>query len=422
MGSRFFQGSCILPIDDLRASPYNRTTVLLLSLPAWATHMPSRSNEIDVNPAVLRWARESAGWTASEVAAELARPPEFVEALESGEAFPSLTILRVLASKYRRPLGALLLREPPNEPPLPRDFRRRPGGSGSLSKDTRLAIRRARRLQGVARDLMTDLGHPPKPRLRRVDVDEPADQVAALERDTLGIGIHVQFSWTRLREAFGAWSGAVESRNILVFKMPMPVEDCRGFSLNGTGPATIVVSSSDSANARIFTLFHEYAHHILRTPGICVPETTNVDRGQSDTIERWCDEFAGAFLVPRDELSRQVEEELSRAPGNYQRLLSRVAAKFKVSPEVILRRMRKHRLISVSDYSDQLQVLGSRPINKAPFFSPQPPERRILEEKGKLFTSLVLEGGERELIPYSDVAEYLAVQLRHLDAIQASLS
>jgi hypothetical protein len=60
-----------------------------------------------------------------------------------------LTQARILAAYFKRPLAAFLLAEPPPEPPLPRDFRTLPHGKDRFERDTRLAIRKARRLQSV---------------------------------------------------------------------------------------------------------------------------------------------------------------------------------------------------------------------------------------------------------------------------------
>jgi hypothetical protein len=49
------------------------------------------------------------------------------------------------------------------------------------------------------------------------------------------------------------------------------------------------------------------------------------------------------------------------------------------------------------------------------------PARRCVQEKGPRFTSLVLEAKDRELITYSDVADYLSIRMKHLDKVQSLL-
>ena len=69
-----------------------------------------------------------------------------------------VTQLEDLAHFLKRPLAAFLLTKPPIEPNPPRDFRRASGRSGPLSPALRLVIRRTRRLQRIAHEVMENLG------------------------------------------------------------------------------------------------------------------------------------------------------------------------------------------------------------------------------------------------------------------------
>jgi transcriptional regulator with XRE-family HTH domain len=76
-----------------------------------------------VNPAVLRWARETSGATIEDAAKRLRVPPSAFSRWEAEKASLTLTQARSLASYFKRPLAAFLLPEPPREPGLPHDFR-----------------------------------------------------------------------------------------------------------------------------------------------------------------------------------------------------------------------------------------------------------------------------------------------------------
>ena len=66
--------------------------------------------------------------------------------------------------------------------------------------------------------------------------------------------------------AFDQWREWLESLNISVLKLKIPAGDARGFSLTDGEPSVIVVNSADAERARLFTLFHEYAHLLLDIP------------------------------------------------------------------------------------------------------------------------------------------------------------
>ena len=71
----------------------------------------ARSNEALVEPAILAWARTSAGLSIDEAAGTLQTKPENVAAWEGGESHPSMAQLRRMASTYRRSLSDFFLSE-----------------------------------------------------------------------------------------------------------------------------------------------------------------------------------------------------------------------------------------------------------------------------------------------------------------------
>jgi len=80
-----------------------------------------------VKPELLRWARESAGYSVTEAARKLSKlAPERLEQWESGEDQPTIAQLRHMARVYRRPLSVFYLPEVPMFPVM-HDFRRLPG-------------------------------------------------------------------------------------------------------------------------------------------------------------------------------------------------------------------------------------------------------------------------------------------------------
>src|SRR2546425_12978582 len=121
--------------------------------------MQRNTIEVNVSPSVLRWLRESAGLAVEDVARRLGTSEAAVEAWESGNRRPTLRTLEELSVFLKRPLAVFLLPQRPSEPPLPTDFRSVPGKEKlPMGRATRLAIREARRLQGVAGRLSGQCG------------------------------------------------------------------------------------------------------------------------------------------------------------------------------------------------------------------------------------------------------------------------
>jgi len=69
--------------------------------------MSAKSLEIDVSPLILKWARESAGWSVKETAKKIGVSPETIEKWETGKKRLSLSILEELAVSFKRPLAVL---------------------------------------------------------------------------------------------------------------------------------------------------------------------------------------------------------------------------------------------------------------------------------------------------------------------------
>jgi Zn-dependent peptidase ImmA (M78 family) len=293
-----------------------------------------------------------------------------------------------------------------------------------LTKQALLAIRRARYLQSVATELLREESAGDiLPSLEKVSLDDDPEFVAERQRAKLGIGPDYQQSFRSVHDAFNRWREVLENQRILVLQSRMPVGEARRFSLSDNLIPVISVNISDSISARIFTLFHEYAHILTNVSGICTPESLSPYDANTQLIERFCNHFAGAFLVPRTALDQDVNAiEIRRRRVVDNSLLFEIANHFKVSSQVILHRLLTCEFISSSQYqakSDELEVQKKTPKRGRGFGMTTP--KRCITEDGRLFTAIALAAKERDSITYSDLADYLAIDLKYLDKVEALL-
>lgn len=381
--------------------------------------MPRKSLEAVVEPRVLIWARESIGMNIEEVAKRLNTSEDTVSKWESGQKNPTLIQLEKLARTiYKRPLAAFFLPKPPEEPPLPEDFRTLPRDKRKpFSPKTRLAIRRARRLQSLATELANSLNREIPSPIEKANLSDNPEVVGNRIRMQLGVKIQTQFSWKNEAEALNEWKKAVGKRGVFVFQIGMPLEETRGFSLTeGEFPA-IVLNLSDAINGRIFSLFHEYGHLLLNDSGICDMGDQDYLSNQGKLIEKFCNHFAGAILVRKDALINHMLIKSSGYRSHWpDEILKELAKSFKVSQEVILRRLvilswagedfykRKHEEWKTTEYRRG----GGR----------RNPPKECVRKNGIPFVSLVLESHRKEKITYSDVADYLEISLKHLPEVE----
>ena len=380
---------------------------------------------VGVNPDVMKWARESIGLTIPDVSKRLNIREGTIEEWETGDRKPTLNTLKKLTNLYKRPLSAFFLPEPPQEQPLPTDFRVLPEDARRpFTRKALLAIRRARYLQSIATELLREEDMTDQfPAFQKVTLDDDPELVAERERNRLGVTISRQSRFRNIYDAFSKWREILESQHILILQSRITVAEARGFSLLDNLLPVIAVSISDSIRARVFTLFHEYSHILLDISGICTPESVSPYDTKAQLTERFCNHFAGAFLVPRIALSEDsnAREILHRGRIDNS-LLYEIANRFKVSTQVVLRRLLICQFINREQYEAKLNELEfQQKVRKPRHGFGMATPKRCITENGRFFTSVALAAKEKDIITYSDLADYLAIDLKHLDKVEALL-
>jgi Zn-dependent peptidase ImmA (M78 family)/transcriptional regulator with XRE-family HTH domain len=372
--------------------------------------------EVPVIPGVLRWARETMGKTVDDVAKRLDLGKATVEAWEKGQKHPTLKQLRELSVFLKRPLAAFFLPTAPQEAPLPADFRTLPADSKKpFTEKTLLALRRARRLQDLSGELASNLGDRSSFEIETASLADDVRLLADRVRQGFGVTVENQFEWKSETEALREWKRATESRGILVLELPFPITEGRAFSLTDDAYPVIVLNSGDSRNGRIFSLFHEFGHLLLGQSGIC----DFTDEGKA--IEQFTNRFSGELLVPGSALLGQPVVQNHIGEGWEDDDLQVLGRQFKVSREVILRRLLTAGATTRSFYERRRAEWEARRKEIRPKGGQRVPARQCLRQNGVPFTARVLEAAERDIITYRDVSDYLSIGLKYLPAVETLL-
>jgi Zn-dependent peptidase ImmA (M78 family)/DNA-binding XRE family transcriptional regulator len=371
------------------------------------------SQEISVEPSVLKWARETIGKSIEDVAKRLDLSEGIVEKWEGGEKRPTLKQLRELATLYRRPLAAFFLAGPPMEAPTPTDFRTLPKKVRKpFSEKTLLALRRARRLQALTKDLNKSLDRESPVEIGQATLANAPGPLAKRARDRLTVTTEEQRQWRDEAVALARWKRHIEDCGVLIFELPFPIEEGRAFSFADNDQPAITLNSNDSTNGRIFSLFHEYGHLLLGQSGICDWSE------EGKAVEQFCNRFAGEFLVPGPALLAHPLVEAHRAPGAWKEEdLQDLAREFKVSREVVLRRLLILGRTTERFYQQKHKKWELPPRRRGG--GRRIPPKQCVRQNGVPFTSLVLESARQEKITYRDVSDYLSIGLKHLAAVES---
>jgi Zn-dependent peptidase ImmA (M78 family) len=287
-----------------------------------------------VTPDVLRWALDEDGRSVPELADALDVDVDTVDGWTRGDVTPTRGQVSRLASVLHRPRALFFLPRAPVSATLPGNFRHPPGDDRPVSVRARRRVRQARRVQHAvswARRDELPIGMP----FRRPDTH--AETAAAVARKWLDVSEAAQRSWSDDRAALRAWRAAIEDTGILVFVMQIGAEDVRGFSAwDDKAPLIVANSSRVSPAARSFTLMHELGHLYARQDAACI-ELDSHGRSSSNDIERWCERFGAAVLMPNESFDPFVSQ-LNRRQFGLEDVRA-IALRFRVSQQAATLRL-----------------------------------------------------------------------------------
>jgi Zn-dependent peptidase ImmA (M78 family) len=265
-----------------------------------------------VSPAVLEWARTTAGYDLETAARRIGLNQargltggERLALIERGEVEPSDSQLGRMAKQYRRPLLTFFLQEPPRQDDVGEDFRTLPERADPANAILATLLREIKSRQSLARELLED------------DEDREANRFIGSQRMENGvarvadaIARDIEFSREAFRaartyeDAFNYLRGQSEKAGAFVvlagslgsWQTAIDVSVFRGFAITDPLAPLVVINDQDAKTAWSFTLLHELAHLWLNAPGVSGP---TAEAG----IEQFCNQVAAAILVPPMEIN-----------------------------------------------------------------------------------------------------------------------
>jgi len=325
--------------------------------------------EEQINPAILIWARESAGLGVEEAARKLALGDSTGETseqklldLERGHRLPSRSQLSRFAKTYRRPLIAFYMAAPPKKAPRGEDFRST-GAERSPRENALLdaLLRDMRARQEMVADLLDDLDEAtPKDYVSSSSIQDGAETVA--QRITTALRLPARRSdWGRTPDEFFRRLRA-ETERLGVFVLlvgdlgswqsALDEDVFRGFAIADPVAPFVVINDHDARTARSFTLIHELAHIYIGKSGVSgAPDSVKIN-SEVGRIEHFCNDVAGLVLLPRN-FAVQRPAELSTGDRSVvARYIENVASSWMVSEPLVAFRLRRLGWISSTLYRD----------------------------------------------------------------------
>lgn len=280
--------------------------VTLSGRPAYDSGMPT------VNPAILSWARATAGLSPEEAVKKLAIKDargvtalERLDALENGRDSPSRAMLVKMAKQYRRPLLTFYLPDIPRKGDRGEDFRTLPDSVGEAEAGVVDAVvRDIRARQALVRAALEAADEAqPLPFIGSMDIRQGVAAVVDSIQKTLAFDLKQFRSESRPQSAFAYLRARTEAVGIFVllidnlgsWRTTIDVKVFRGFALADDVAPFVAVNANDTSGAWCFTLVHELAHLWIGATGV-----SGGTAGR--TIEKFCNDVASELLLPRIEL------------------------------------------------------------------------------------------------------------------------
>ena len=274
-----------------------------------------------------------------------------------GNEATTIEQLEKFAQLVNVPVGYLIMREPPDEK-LPIADLRSPGNSTASSRpspELLETIYTCQRRQDWYRDYLRAEGKSKLSFVNSVSIEDDEVQVAEKMRQELDFDFAKRSSFN-----FRALITKAEEKRILVMingivlnntRRRLDLAEFRGFALVDPHAPLIFINGKDPEVARFFSLAHELAHIWLGETGLSGQQNFT-EQKSGNTKENWCNRVAAEFLVPRADLKKLPRIDNNNMPAE----LERLAKRYKVSKEVILRRLLDTKILTWSEFQRYLKL------------------------------------------------------------------
>lgn len=386
----------------------------------------AKSLLVKIEPLIIKYARKYSGYSIENVSKKTKISTEKLKSYEEEKLDIPLTHLEKFAIVYKRPLAFFLLSKIPDGAVEPKDFRIVYASDGlPFSPEAFLAIRRARYVQSTIKELVSDKFDY---KLKKFSLQDDPNLAADWLRDYLNIKVIDQIKWSNPSQALKTWKSAFESKGMFVLQSSLPKDEISAFCFADKAPYIIFLNSSEHEFRRIFSLFHEAGHLLLNNSGVCLPDNLSKNSYEYVKIEKYCNQFAAAFLLPNTEFmaNRDVESLISQPSINWSdESLKRLSNLYKVSKEVVLRKFLTLGKIDENFYEKRRnqwikEALENKPKKKRPIIIPQ--YRKCISQNGLGFVSLILDQYHMNKMSFSAAAEMLNINPKHVSKLEFNLS
>ena len=281
---------------------------------------------------------------------------EYLDSWSHGKKTPTFNQIEKVSKATGIPFGYFFLQTPPIEDTTLTEFRTVDSVTlDTPSRNLMDTMHDMGQIQDWVRDYLISEGASPLPFVGELKTQSNFKTVAQRLREILDIPNDWYTAFKAAEESFNYIRTAISNAGIIVMMSgivgnnthrPLDIDEFRAFAMVDEYAPLIFINSNDSANGKLFSLLHEFAH-------ICIGENSLFnDRDSTGTpvkkIETLCNAVTAEILVPHSafiEAWNKIEEK-----GTPEENIRALSEKFKCGNTVLARKAYDSNLVSYDVY------------------------------------------------------------------------
>lgn len=369
---------------------------------------------VKINPYMLKWAREDAGYTYSNLPKQLQiNFPKW----ENGEVMPTWKQLCLISNQFKRPVACFFRIRPPETEELNMmEYRKSGNEIKTETPKLKIEVRKSIYKRKIFMELMEDMNSPKTIFSNYLKKFNNNREVLSYIHKILNVSLEKQKSWLYNRSNkkdymhysfLNHWKDKISKLGILIFEVAgVDIKEMRALCIYYDEYPIILLNGADSVNGRIFSLFHELTHLLTGITAVC-------DVSHDNHKESFCNQIAAEFLVPEDDL-------LNTYTSTDDDKIYHLSHRYGVGYETVLLRLLNLNKISHKTYKNKKEELmkkqnkkhsagGSHVLNQ-------------IKYNGRLYSKLFLKAYENNIITDPEFSQAINLRMKHIPELKYQLN
>lgn len=268
-----------------------------------------------------------------------------------------------------------------------------------------------------------ELGLTTKPFLPVVPKDNDPQIWANAIREQFSISLEQQYKCNSARQFYLYLREKIESEGVFIHCFTdVPIDTARGFAIYYADLPIIGINDEDRPPAKSFSIIHELVHLFKRESSLCNDMNISVTTKEEEVF---CNAVAGELLVPQNAINIVLNNNNYSTPYSEEDL-KRIADRFSVSREVIIRRLLDLNKISKIEYDTYADMFRQEidyerekqrtdrknGINNS---IPRNISREAIDRTSPAVSKALYRGYGEEIYSKQDIARHLNIDQKHIN-------